>query len=59
MNDIRVIIEKKMVSKGGIQHLGSYVASFDDVVGDQDENDDRDDQGEHDDQYGHDDHDDY
>ena len=40
VNDIRVIIEKKMVSKGGIQHLGSYVASFDDVLGDQDENDD-------------------
>ena len=28
-----------MVSKGGIQHLGSYLASFDDVVGDQDEED--------------------
>jgi len=40
VNDLRIIIEKKMVSKGGIQHLGSYVASFDDVVGDQDENDD-------------------
>jgi len=40
VNDIRVIIEKKMVSKGGIQHLGSYLASFDDVIGDQDEDDD-------------------
>ena len=39
MEDIRVIIEKKMVSKGGIQHLGSYVASYDDVIGDQDEDD--------------------
>ena len=28
-----------MVSKGGIQHLGSYLASFDDVIGDQDEED--------------------
>ena len=29
-----------MVSKGGIQHLGSYLASYDDVIGDQDEDDD-------------------
>jgi hypothetical protein len=29
-----------MVSQGGITHLGSYIASYDDVIGDQDEDDD-------------------
>ena len=36
-NDIRQICEKKMVSKGGITHLGAYLASYDDVIGDQDD----------------------
>ncbi len=39
VEDIKTILEKKLVSQGATSGLGSYVASYDDVIGAQDEDD--------------------
>ena len=37
VNDLRAIAEKKLLSPDAISHLGTYIASYEDVVGNQDE----------------------
>ena len=37
VDDLRAIAEKKLLSADAIGHLGTYIASFEDVVGNQDE----------------------
>ena len=37
VDDLRAIAEKKLLSADSIGHLGTYIASFEDVVGNQDE----------------------
>lgn len=37
VEDVKMIIEKKLVSQASVTGLGSYVASFDDVIGGQEE----------------------
>ena len=37
VDDLRAIAEKKLLSADAIGHLGPYIASFEDIVGNQDE----------------------